>query len=497
MPQTSVRRKRGWVLGAPLLLPWACAVVSPLQPPQALDAECQRFLENLDRVTDARGVRTANAVSIVGAPYLRANRFLASLASDVQSPEAEAAWLERLRVADEQERISELAQVGQATRNLVSPFPGLSQRESLRQCGLRLVQRDLRSPRRIAWIKSHATAPDSYSRWHRILGGYALTRWVLGEAVASLHRERRAALSEAPDPLSRRGSLVRYRPPGREAVTPDTVRRILDGSSNNALHLPEPGNQELDRLYESFAPDWEIETLDENDKPGSLRWGENERPAVDTSAPAVYRFESHTRFGADHLLQLNYLVWFPSSPPTGPLDLHSGRLDGVIWRVTLSPDGRPLAYDTIHASGCYYQLYPGIGFRVQQPTDGSEAVLSPHPIAAAKPGERLVIGVSAGRHWVEAVATAESALDGNQIMRWRDFRELLSLPSGHALPRSVFGATGLIAGTARRAGWLLWPSGIESPGAMRQPGTHAIALTGRRHFDDARLFDPLMRRLQP
>jgi len=31
--------------------------------------------------------------------------------------------------------------------------------------------------------------------------------------------------------------------------------------------------------------------------------------------------------------------------------------------------------------------------------------------------------------------------------------------------------------------------GIPSPGAMRQWGHHAIAFVGRRHFDDARLFE--------
>lgn len=50
-------------------------------------------------------------------------------------------------------------------------------------------------------------------------------------------------------------------------------------------------------------------------------------------------------------------------------------------------------------------------------------------------------------------------------------------------------------GTIRLERFLLSPSGIASPGAMRQPATHAIAMPGRRHFDDARLFDGLLRPL--
>jgi hypothetical protein len=44
-------------------------------------------------------------------------------------------------------------------------------------------------------------------------------------------------------------------------------------------------------------------------------------------------------------------------------------------------------------------------------------------------------------------------------------------------------------GTERGERHLLWPSGIESPGQMRQWGHHATALVGRRHFDDPRMLD--------
>jgi hypothetical protein len=483
------------VLAAASLLACSCATVSPLLPPATQEAECQRLFEGLDRLTETADARSAGTVPVAGAPYLRTNRFLASLAGEPLSPEAHAAWLERLRATDERERVSELANLGPAARSLVPPIPGLSQREALRECGLRLVDRDLHSPGRLSWIKGHATVPDSYSRWRRILGAYPLTRWIFGEAVSSLHRERRAAFSKALVTLPRRGRVIRYMPPGGEPLTHDDVRRILDESSDNPLRMPEPVHEDLVRLFEAFAPAWEIDTIDENDRPGLLRWNARGHPEVDTAQPSVYRFVSHTRFGTERLLQLNYLVWFPSRPSTNSVDIHAGRLDGLIWRVTLSPDGRPLAYDTIHACGCYYQVYPGIGFRVAQPTDDSEPVLSPYPVGPPSPGDRLVISVAGGRHWVEAVDAARRELDESKTMRWHDYKELLSLRNPHGGYRSLFGTTGLIAGTQRIERWLLWPSGIESPGAMREPGTHAIALVGRRHFDDAWLFDRLIRRL--
>ncbi len=205
----------------------------------------------------------------------------------------------------------------------------------------------------------------------------------------------------------------------------------------------------------------------------------------------VYRFTSYTRYHRATALQLNYLIWFSGRSASRRFDLYAGRLDGVIWRVTLSPEGRPLAYDTIHACGCYYHVFPGIGYRVVQPQDGSEAVLSPYPLAPPKPGQRQVIRLSAGRHFVQAVY-ADAMERSDRVYRWREIRELLSLSAPSWRPHSLFGRDGLIAGTERLERFLLWPSGIDSPGAMRQPGTHPIALLGRRHFDDARLFEEFL-----
>ncbi|WP_417567869.1 hypothetical protein [Marinobacter sp.] len=50
-------------------------------------------------------------------------------------------------------------------------------------------------------------------------------------------------------------------------------------------------------------------------------------------------------------------------------------------------------------------------------------------------------------------------------------------------------------GTARLERFLLWPTGVLSPGGMRQWGRHATAFIGKRHFDDPdllnRYFEPV------
>ena len=60
--------------------------------------------------------------------------------------------------------------------------------------------------------------------------------------------------------------------------------------------------------------------------------------------------------------------------------------------------------------------------------------------------------------------------------------------------KRLFGTDGIIAGTERLERFLLWPTGIANPGAMRQWGTHATAFVGRRHFDDPDLLDRAFQR---
>ncbi len=479
-----------------VLLPWACARISPIRAPASVAADCWRYFEELDVLTDAAGVRDAGAVRVDGARYLRADRFLASFAGEVTTAEGYAEWLERLRATDAERRAAELINLGldRPGDGPASPFPGLSPIESVRECGRRLVDRDLRTAERRAWLHRRVAVPDAYSTWRQTLGLYPLTRLALAEGVGALHRELRRSFMQPDRGPMRRVRAVRYAPEAAETLTADRVAQLLQAASRNALQIPDPGADELDRLYDTFAPAWEVETRDTADRIGAVRWDAAGRPEVDVGSPAVYRFASHTRFHRNHLLQLNYLIWFPERPASRLLDLYSGRLDGLIWRVTLSPTGRVLAYDTIHPCGCYYLLFPGLGYRVVQPSAPAEPVLSPYPLAEPKTGQRLVVRISAGRHFVLEVAAGEVG-QPDRIYHARELRELSSLPTADGGRRSLFDRDGLVADTDRPERFLLWPSGIASPGAMRQPGTHAIAMLGRRHFDDARLFEELLRPL--
>jgi hypothetical protein len=65
-----------------------------------------------------------------------------------------------------------------------------------------------------------------------------------------------------------------------------------------------------------------------------------------------------------------------------------------------------------------------------------------------------------------------------------DYGELRSLPDIRGSRRSMFAPDSLAPGSERLERFILWPTGVVSPGAMRQYGRHAVAFVGERHFDD-------------
>jgi hypothetical protein len=72
-------------------------------------------------------------------------------------------------------------------------------------------------------------------------------------------------------------------------------------------------------------------------------------------------------------------------------------------------------------------------------------------------------------------------------------RRQLAIRSRGVLVTTLISPDGLNPGTERLERLLFWPMGILSAGAMRQWGRHATAFVGRRHFDDADLFEKRFR----
>ncbi len=295
----------------------------------------------------------------------------------------------------------------------------------------------------------------------------------------------------AADPASHR--RTRYAASGQIDALP-TLR------VSPALGLPAFPQSTLSRLIVRHAPHFEIETASDDDRPGALVW---QRDATDglsitiaPERPVLYVRTSHTHFAGRWLLQLIYTLWFPARPAAHADDVLAGRLDGLLWRVTLAEDGTPLVYDTIHPCGCYHLFIPTEWVRARPPPETvDEGLFAPQTVRSPAANERVVLRLAAVTHYLQQVAVDAAPHEHALALALRDDDELRALPLPDGGTRSAFAADGLIAGSERLERFYFWPMGVASAGQMRQWGRHATAFVGRRHFDDPMLIDRYFERL--
>lgn len=489
----------------------ACAVVAllsacagtarpPLSGPTAGPAEaCTRLFESVEDRVKAAGVARSFPHRIAGFPYLRTTRTLASFRKDVASEAEVNAWLEHLAAADAAASRSELAQLDGTGKRELSLLAvetarrsgltmGAETESTLDACRAVLVAQDRGDVARIERLKKRIVPDDEYSLLQRIGGLYPLTSLGVRAGVAQWHEEVRKSYAGPARATPIEGDRRRYGP-AMPAGAWDYVPVARD-----VLGIPRPEAAQLDALFRRHAPVWEIDTASAADIPGSPVWRESDAgPGVDTAAPVIYRYTSITRFRGSPRLQLNYLAWFEERPASGLLDMLAGRLDGVIWRVTVDDAGVPLVYDSVHACGCYHLLFP-VGDVALRPAalQLPEPPLVPLTLEEPAVGTRVHLYLSAGAHYLGGVTHAVPDA-GITPYRFADREALYQTPVAGGGHRSLFREDGLVDGTERGERWFLWPTGVRSPGAMRERGRRATAFIGRRHFDDPFLLDEVFR----
>jgi hypothetical protein len=446
---------------------------------------CAEWFRALDERVEAAGVRDAQDTRVPGFPYLRVNRLLASLRSDAaRSDAAVQALAERMLALDTEARRVEILNLP------LEPAAGaLGAEGTLRrtqECGRLLREIDLAKAEGRRALLERAQVPDDYLLSHRILGLYALASLPFSAGVRQYQAETLAAFRRAPVAQAGR---VRYAPPGSR-LTRAAVAAILARSAGNALGIPEPTPEEFSDLLSAYAPSFEIDVRADYDRFGALHWRRDDAtPAVDAARAVVYGHPAWTRVRDRVLLQLVYTLWFPERPPVSDADLLAGRLDGLTWRVTLAPDGEPLVYDSIHPCGCYHLFFPTHRAEPLPPPEANtEWLFSPQALPRLAEGQRPLLRIESATHYLEGVSVV-SGIDSVSRYEIRPYGELRSLPRPDGGRASIFGPEGLVPGTERAERLLFWPMGIRSAGAMRQWGRHATAFIGRRHFDDADLFD--------
>lgn len=468
-----------------------CALNPPSLPADSAAAHCLEAYAALDTAVAAAGTTPSSPARIAGFPYLRVDRFLAGYRNQPMNPVATAAWLTRLNRLDQAARQVEwnsLPVVIQSELNR-RHAPGTGMLTRLERCAATLRAIDLHDQERLALIRARAQVADEYLTVNQVVGLYPLTMLPVDFGVFRYQAETRAWFAQPLAELPIQGELRRYGSPEQPDV-PDFAALPRD-----ALGIPEPTPAQLELLFAAHAPIWEIDVASDADQPGTPYWRADSVPTVNLGEPVVYRSVSYTRWRGEPVLQLNYLVWFAARPQTGAFDLLGGPLDGMLWRVTLDQSGQPLLYDSIHPCGCYHLLFPGPALRLRPETaDWAEPPLAPQPAPIPKPGERIILRLASGSHSLQRVYGDQPG--AVTILPSRDYAMLYAAAVEGGGRRSLFGPDGLVEGSERAERWLLWPTGVPSPGTMREQGRHAIAFVGQRHFDDAdlldRLFTPVM-----
>ena len=483
------------LLAATLLAGCAVAPLQPLSPAQQAKDQCGEVFRRVDGAVAESGVADGMGARVAGFPYLRVNRFLASYARGELSDPQYGEWMDRMIAIGAEARALELANLSAAAAaRLASGLRAIDARftrteSALAECAALLAAFDRADPGRRAELMGTARVPDEYLAWQRIVGLYWLTRVPFSHGVRSWHESVRAEFARPLAELAVAGKLNAYVPP-RGRLVAGEVAALLERASVNALGIPEPRGQALEALYRTYAPEFVVDTVGAADHPGALGWAGGEAPEILGGGPFVYRRLSHTRYGGRPLLQLNYSIWFPERPKTAGWNILGGRLDGVLWRVTLAPDGTPWVYDSIHLCGCYHQFFPTARAAPKAREETfDEPALIPQVLPRVAPGARVMLRFEAGTHYLQRVVVGSGSPDPAIEYAFADDDTLRSMPLPQGGRRSAFRPDGIVPGSERGERFLFWPMGMPEPGAMRQWGRHATAFVGRRHFDDPGLLE--------
>ncbi len=442
--------------------------------------QCADFFAALDRQTASSKVIDAAYARVTGYPYLRTNRFLASFRDDVADPERLADWVHRMQDLDRSARRIEIANLPDSA---LASMGWADNRDALYRrvvdCGDRLKRADSNSSENHERLRLNAVDRDEYIPLRRAAGLYPLTEIFVMQGVRQWHMEAQQAFSNEPPSDWR---AIRYAP--IDEPRPEAARRIVQRADRDALGIPLYSAQAQRTLFAAHAPLWEVETASNDDRIGSPGWLPDGRIGIDTDLPVSFTHLSFTRSGPVVLTQLNYVIWFPARPKTGALDIYGGALDGVNYRLTLDPDGNPMLYETIHNCGCYYKAYPDQRLPVRETIAYAEPPLI-LKAPSINPGSSMVVAVRSRTHYVQHLYALPRGLHLDTVdYVLLDYAALQRLPLATGGYRSMFDLYGLVPGTGRLERFILWPTGVLSPGAMRQWGRHAVAFVGKRHFDD-------------
>ena len=489
-----------------------CATTAPQYPAQQLQdthsnnpqsQSCRKALNEFQDTIAEYHRDDAGEQKVKHFPYLRTNRFLATLSrADLRAEQTRQLFtlLQQTGSFAMQKEWRNLPndQHQQLQRSIDAVFPSKDAEQVIALCGQYLAETELNAPHVGDYVKSQLYVYDNYNTWQRIVGLYYITLFPVLWGINDWHDDTMAVFNTPIAEMPVAGTLQRYAIASKDpALTQKEVQKLLALSRDNPLRIPLPDAAQRRKLIDTFAPVWEIDTTSQDDRIGTPHWtsANANRPDIDTDKPLMYTKLSRSFFNGEILLQINYMVWFPSRPCQSSFDILCGHIDGIIWRVTLSNKGTPLLFDSIHSCGCYHQFFPTPALKVKENESWlQEPVLIPEKLPTISQNRHIVLRIATVSHYINAVTVepeaSKTALN-TAVVSHQPYDLLRSLPVNTKQRRSMFDIRGLVPGTERAERFILWPMGVPSPGAMRQWGTHATAFVGRRHFDDPCLIETI------
>jgi hypothetical protein len=446
---------------------------------------CAAVVETVHDAVVEAGVSNAAAVSVAGAPFLRANRFLSAMAERVRTPEQVAAWAGWMRQVDRSSRPGEIAALNRAERRRLAQDIGASPTaasisDRYETCAEALLSAALSQNGFDDRLREKVSVPDEYVLGYRIFGLYPLAAMPVASLTRRSYRTFLSWHRSPPEKLPVSGQLTAYAAKGArpEPILPET----------DVLGVPVPDAEQAAALLRFFAPVFLVDRTYEFDRPGAVALRDG-KPVIEDGPPAVYHYLSYTFFRGRPALQLNYVLWFGERGGQRAPRIEHGRLDGLTVRITLDREGRAVMADVMNNCGCYHFFLPAPGLVSGMREDpGSIEPLVADTLPEDFPRHPLTLRINAGWHQVDAVWAApppQGAVD-YRLVPYR-LLEALTAPNGQV--ESLFTPTGIAKGTARIEPLILFSMGIPDIGSMRQRGHHAIKLIGRAHFDDPYLLD--------
>lgn len=332
-------------------------------------------------------------------------------------------------------------------------------------------------------INHEVAQRDLYRHWQRWVGLYPISAPIVNGRIRAAQRNWQ---QEYGGPFN--ASAILYQAPPAPHLDSATVSQWMR-TQLDPLGLPVLNQAQLNQLFLTHAPDFEVLQGSPADQIGTVV-ATDRVPTLDVSTATLYVYPSYAWIESGYHLQLNYSIWLPERPKARPLDLYGGAWNGITWRVTLNADGEPLWYDSIHNCGCYHQVWKPNDWVVHRDI-GPEQPLFLMQDWVGRPRVTLLPGTHYVR-WVDAAERpSENRMSKKVTTQLKPYQRLMLIPDDEQAI-ALFEPNGLVLGSERLERHLLWPFGVQSPGAMRRHGNHAIAFVGQREFTDPRLWSTLL-----